>query len=205
MTARPISDNSGDGLDRVFKWARAAMTASDCQTTAERQSQDESGSANVAESAVSIATRIFERLAGLNLLLIGDGPALRACGQCFRAQGVSATLLPVGRRLPADADSATVEGGGETLAIDALPLRLAEFDLVASCTEAALPFIGTGMVARATRQRKHRPMLVFDLALAANNVEPEVAELDDAFLFTAEDLEAFAPHAEAASRTPVMH
>jgi glutamyl-tRNA reductase len=56
-----------------------------------------------------------------------------------------------------------------------------------SCTASSLPIIGLGMVARALKVRKHRPMLMVDLAVP-RDIEPEVAKLDDVFLSTVDDL-----------------
>jgi glutamyl-tRNA reductase len=62
-----------------------------------------------------------------------------------------------------------------------------EFDIVVSCTASTLPIIGLGMIERAIKQRKHRPMFLVDLAVP-RDIEREVAELDDAFLYTVDDL-----------------
>jgi glutamyl-tRNA reductase len=62
-----------------------------------------------------------------------------------------------------------------------------EFDIVVSCTASTLPIIGLGMIERAIRQRKHRPMFLVDLAVP-RDIEREVADLPDAFLYTVDDL-----------------
>src|SRR5690606_37394578 len=68
-----------------------------------------------------------------------------------------------------------------------LPQRLGEFDVVLSCTASTLPLIGLGMVERAVRQRRHKPMLMIDLAVP-RDIELEVSRLDDVFLYTVDDL-----------------
>jgi len=50
-----------------------------------------------------------------------------------------------------------------------------------------LPILGKGMVERALKQRKHRPLFIVDLAVP-RDVEAEVAELDDVFLYTLDDI-----------------
>ncbi len=67
--------------------------------------------------------------------------------------------------------------------------RLHEFDIVVSCTASSLPIIGLGAVERAVKRRKHRPMMMVDLAVP-RDVEPEVARLNDVFLYTVDDLGA---------------
>jgi len=54
-----------------------------------------------------------------------------------------------------------------------LPGRLAEFDIVVSCTASTLPLIGLGAVERALKLRKHRPMFMVDLAVP-RDIAPEV-------------------------------
>jgi glutamyl-tRNA reductase len=43
------------------------------------------------------------------------------------------------------------------------------------------------MVERAIRARRHRPMVMVDLAVP-RDIEPEIAKLDDVFLYTVDDL-----------------
>ena len=68
-----------------------------------------------------------------------------------------------------------------------LPARLAEFDIVVSCTASTLPLIGLGAVERALKARKHRPMFMVDLAVP-RDIEPEVKALEDVYLYTVDDL-----------------
>ena len=48
-------------------------------------------------------------------------------------------------------------------------------------------FIGLGAVERALKKRKHRPIFMVDLAVP-RDIEPEVKELDDVYLYTVDDL-----------------
>jgi glutamyl-tRNA reductase len=77
--------------------------------------------------------------------------------------------------------------GAQALRLADLPLRLHEFDAVISCTASTLPIIGLGAVERAIKQRKRRPMFMIDLAVP-RDIEPEVKELEDIYLYTVDDL-----------------
>ena len=68
-----------------------------------------------------------------------------------------------------------------------LPERFAEFDIVVTCTASQLPLIGLGMVEKAIKTRRHRPIFMVDLAVP-RDIESEVAALDDVFLYTVDDL-----------------
>ena len=68
-----------------------------------------------------------------------------------------------------------------------LPDRIAEFDIIVSCTASALPIIGLGMIERAIKKRHHKPVFIVDLAVP-RDVEAEVARLDDVYVYTVDDL-----------------
>jgi len=77
--------------------------------------------------------------------------------------------------------------GADVLRLDQIGEVLANYDIVVSCTGSPLPIIGLGMVERALKARRHRPMVMVDLAVP-RDIEPEVAALDDVFLYTVDDL-----------------
>jgi len=78
--------------------------------------------------------------------------------------------------------------GAEAMRLADVPQRLHEFDVVVSCTASTLPIIGLGAVERALKARRHRPMFMVDLAVP-RDIEQEVGELDDVFLYTLDDLQ----------------
>ena len=68
-----------------------------------------------------------------------------------------------------------------------MPQQLARFDIVVSCTASQLPILGKGMIERCVKQRRHRPMLMIDLAVP-RDIEVEAGQLDDVFLYSVDDL-----------------
>jgi glutamyl-tRNA reductase len=76
---------------------------------------------------------------------------------------------------------------GHPITLNELPEQLAQHDIIISCTASPLPILGKGMVERALKQRKHRPLFIVDLAVP-RDVEAEVAELSDVFLYSVDDL-----------------
>ena len=77
--------------------------------------------------------------------------------------------------------------GGHAILLNDLPECFAEFDIVITSTASQLPIVGLGMVERAIKARRHRPIFMVDLAVP-RDVEAEVADLDDVFLYTVDDL-----------------
>ena len=76
---------------------------------------------------------------------------------------------------------------GQAITLNDLHEQLATHDIVVSCTASQLPVLGKGMIERAIKARRHRPMLMIDLAVP-RDVEAEVAELDDVFLYSVDDI-----------------
>src|SRR5206468_9687520 len=76
---------------------------------------------------------------------------------------------------------------GRVISLNDLPGQLAMHDIVICSTASPLPLIGKGVVESALKARKHRPMLMFDLAVP-RDIESEVALLQDVFLYTVDDL-----------------
>ncbi len=142
---------------------------------------------SIAGASVCLASRIFGRITDQNVLFIGAGWMVELCATHFCAErpqrvAVANRTAERARRLARRID-------GEVITLAELPGQLPLYDIVITCTASPLPIVGKGMVERAIRARKHRPILMVDLAQTPD-VETEVAELDDVFLFTAADLAA---------------
>jgi len=142
-------------------------------------------SVSMAAAAVKLAARIFPSLKDQSVLLIGAGEMVELAATHFAAQApariaVANRTVERGERLAARFNARAIE-------LRALPEHLHEYDIVVSCTASSLPILGKGLVERAVRARRHRPIFMVDLAVP-RDIEPEVAELDDVFLYTLDDL-----------------
>jgi glutamyl-tRNA reductase len=140
---------------------------------------------SMAAAAVHLSERIFERLDEQSVLFVGAGEMIELCAAHFA--GARPRRLAIANRTPARAQPIAERFNGEVMRLDELSARLPEFDIVVSCTASTLPIIGLGLVERAIKARRHRPMVMVDLAVP-RDIEPEVARLDDVFLYTLDDL-----------------
>ena len=95
--------------------------------------------------------------------------------------------LTIANRSLERGEALAVHFKAEAVGLAAAMNRLAEFDVVVSCTASPLPVIGLGAVERALKQRRRRPMLMVDLAVP-RDIEPEVAALEDVYVYTVDDL-----------------
>jgi len=144
-----------------------------------------SSSISMAAASVRLAQRIFGNLHQQRVLFIGAGEMISLCAEHIAAQQPKAMTI-ANRTLERGQDLAD-SMHGEAILLAELPERLAEFDIVITSTASQLPIVGLGMVERAIKQRKRRPMFMVDLAVP-RDIEPEVAQLEDVFLYTIDDL-----------------
>ncbi|MDR1855142.1 MAG: glutamyl-tRNA reductase [Azoarcus sp.] len=140
---------------------------------------------SMAAAAVHLAERIFERIDEQNVLFIGAGEMIELCVAHFAGAGPKS--IAIANRTEARALALAERCGGKTLTMEALAEALPRFDIVVSCTASPLPIVGLGMVERAVKARRHRPMVMVDLAVP-RDIEAEVAALDDVFLYSVDDL-----------------
>ncbi|HKJ75996.1 MAG TPA: glutamyl-tRNA reductase, partial [Gammaproteobacteria bacterium] len=141
---------------------------------------------SVAFAAVSLARQIFSDMGSHTALLIGAGETIELVARHLKECGIGRII--VANRTAERAHALASEFGGYAIALSEMPAHLAEADLVISSTASQLPILGKGAVERAAKARKHRPMLMVDIAVP-RDIEPEVAQLDDVYLYTVDNLQ----------------
>jgi glutamyl-tRNA reductase len=166
-------------LNRLFQ--RTFAVAKDVRTHTEIGS----ASISMAAAAVKLAQRIFPSLADRRLLLIGAGEMIELAATHFAAQRPKS--ITVANRTLERGSKLADRFGAEAITLTELPERLAQFDLIVTCTASTLPIIGKGTLERVARQRRHAPIFIADLAVP-RDVEAEAAHLDDVFLYSVDDL-----------------
>ncbi|UQY88436.1 glutamyl-tRNA reductase [Stenotrophomonas rhizophila] len=170
----------GQRLDRLFQQTFSV---------AKRARTDTRVGANpisVASTAVRLAQNSFARLEDSTVLLVGAGETIELAARHL-SEGRVRRLLIANRTL-AHAQELATRHGGVALPLTELERHLGEADVVFSATAAREPVITKAQIAAALRSRKHKPMLLFDLAVP-RDIETGVGELQDAFLYTVDDLE----------------
>ena len=140
---------------------------------------------SVAYAAVSLAKQIFRELNEQTVLMIGAGETIELTARHLKDAGIQ-HLIVANRTLERARNLAKLYHA-EAILLDELPARLSEGDIVISSTASTLPILGKGALESALKKRRHRPMFMVDLAVP-RDIEPEVAELDDVFLYTVDDL-----------------
>jgi glutamyl-tRNA reductase len=140
---------------------------------------------SMAAAAVHLSARIFEDLKNQRVLFIGAGEMIELCAAHFA--GEQPKQITIANRTVERAEALAARFPADVMRLDELGERLAEFDIVVACTASPLPIIGLGMVERAIKARRRRPMVMVDLAVP-RDTEAEIDQLDDVFLYTLDDL-----------------
>lgn len=170
----------GGPLDRVFQQAFA---------TAKRARTDTRIGANpvsVASTAVRLAQDNFARLDESTVLLVGAGETIELAARHL-VEARTKRLLIANRTL-AHAQELASRHGGYALPLAELDKHLAEADIVIAATASREPVLHRPQVEHALRLRRHRPMLLLDLAVP-RDIAHDVSGLRDVFLYTVDDLE----------------
>jgi glutamyl-tRNA reductase len=151
------------------------------------RSETEIGAATVsmASAAVGLAQRIYPSIAEQSALFIGAGEMIELTATHFAAH--HPRRMTFANRTLERAQALADRFLGRAITLNELPSQLATHDIVVSSTASTLPIIGKGLTESALRARKHRPLLMYDLAVP-RDIEGEVGALDDVFLYTVDDL-----------------
>ncbi len=146
---------------------------------------------SVASAAVSLAGRIFANFDRHTALFIGAGETIALAARHLHGRGLSRMI--VANRSIERARLLAREFNGYAVSLDEIEAHLAEADIVISSTASPHPILTASMVKAALRARKRRPMFIVDLAVP-RDVEPQVQDLQDAYLYTVDDIEEVTSH-----------
>lgn len=166
-------------LHKLFQ--RTFSVAKDVRT----QTEIGANLVSMAAAAVKLAERIYPSIAEQRVLFIGAGEMIELNAVHFAARNPK--HITVANRTLERAQTLARRINGHAITLNELPEQLAQHDIIITCTASTLPILGKGMVERALKTRKHRPLFIVDLAVP-RDVEKEVAELSDVFLYTVDDL-----------------
>ena len=170
----------GSYLSRLFQFSFTKAKQVRTETAIGRQP------VSVAYAATTLAKQIFTDLSENTALLIGAGETIELVAKHLFQQGLK-DLIVVNRTM-SRAQVLSSQFNGRSALLSDIPHVLPEADIVISSTASPIPVLGKGVVERALRQRKHRPMFMVDIAVP-RDIEEEVGELPDIYLYTVDDLQ----------------
>jgi glutamyl-tRNA reductase len=164
-------------FQRTFGVAKQVRTETDIGANA----------VSVAFASVNLAKHIFASLEKVKVLLVGAGETIELVAKHLYENKVG--KITVANRTIARAEAMAGAIGADVITLAQIPEKMADADIVISSTGSTLPIIGKGMVEHALGKRKHRPIFMVDLAVP-RDIEEQVGELEDVFLYTVDDLQS---------------
>ncbi len=141
---------------------------------------------SVAFAAVQLAQQIFDKLSEQTALLIGAGETIELTARHLTQQGIGRIIIA--NRTFEKAHLLAQQFNGYAISLAEIPNHLAEADIVIASTGSTLPILGKGSVESALKKRKRKPMFMVDLAVP-RDIEAEVEQLTDVYLYTVDDLQ----------------
>jgi glutamyl-tRNA reductase len=174
------SGSTGPSLNRLFQ---AAFSAAKRVRTETRIGAN---AVSLASATVSLARRMFSDLSAHTALMIGAGEMNALTARHFMSAGIK--RMVIANRTLGRAQSLANELKAHAVGLAELDHELAEADIVISCTASPVPLVTKHAVEAAFRARRRRPIFMVDLAVP-RDIEPSVADLEDVYLFSIDDLE----------------
>jgi len=163
---------------------RLASQAMHVGKRARTETQIGIGPISVAFAAVELAEKVFQKLEGRGVLLVGAGENGALCAEHLLARNARPFLIA--NRTLERAEALARDLGGETIAWKDLALALTVVDIVVATTGAPHTVIQPDMVRDAMKKREGKPLFLVDLAVP-RDIDPEVDRLQSVFRF---DLDA---------------
>lgn len=143
-------------------------------------------SVSMAYAIVQLAKKIFNKLERCKILLIGAGQIIELIATYLKSCGIQ--KMVIANRSFEKAYQLAHNFQAQAIGIADIPIYLKESDIIISATASPLPIIGKGMMESALKAKRRKPRFMVDLAVP-RDIEPEIAELEDVYLYNLDDLQ----------------
>ena len=140
---------------------------------------------SISSVAVDLASKVVGNLKSSRMLVIGAGEAGRLVAKAARDRGVS--QIVIASRTQERASSLTNALGGTAISLNDAMQELCNCNIIVTCADAPHSLLGVSQVRAMMREHSKLPLIIIDIAVP-RNVDPEVAQIKDVFLFNIDDL-----------------
>jgi glutamyl-tRNA reductase len=144
------------------------------------------GAVSVSFAAVALARKIFGRLHGRRVLVVGAGEISGLTARHLRSHGVAEIVIT--SRTAAHADALADEVAGRAVPWGEMSAAIARADIVITATGSQRPIISRADIETATGPRRLDPLFIIDIAVP-RDVDPSVADIEQVFLYNVDDLQ----------------
>lgn len=141
---------------------------------------------SIAFAVIRLAQQLFSELSSKRVLLIGAGETTQLVARHLINHNIG--HITIANRTLAKASILADSCRGQAITFNQIAENLPQVDIVISATSSEWPILGKGAVETALKLRKHKPMLLVDLAVP-RDIEPEVGQLSDIYYYTVDDLQ----------------
>lgn len=183
-------------LDAGVTAARANKTFQKAFTIGKRvrtESQIHAGATSVGSVAVELAEQIFGDLSGTRVLILGAGEMSRVTGRALHARGAEGIYV-ANRSFDRAVELAGMIGG-QAIRYDVWGDYLRDIDVVVAATAAPHCIITRETLLPLRVPRKYRSLFLIDISVP-RNISPDVADIDEVYLYDIDTLTQLADEAK---------
>ena len=171
---------TGPLLSKTFHWAFGVGKRVRTETALGE------GAISVSFAAVALARKIFGRLEGRCVLVVGAGEISGLTAQHFRSHGAGEIVIT--NRTAAQAEALASQVAGRAVPWGEMSQAIVTADIVVTATGSQRPIITRTDVEAATGRRRTDPLFIIDIAVP-RDVDPTVGEIEQVFLYNVDDLQ----------------
>ena len=171
---------TGPVLTKLFHWAFGVGKRVRTETGLGE------GAVSISFAAVALARKIFGKLDGRRVLVVGAGEISTLTAQHLRSQGVAEIVIT--SRTTAHAEALAAEVHGRAVPWDQMMPELGRADIVITATGASRPILTRQEVESVTGRRRHAPLFIIDVAVP-RDVDAAVSDIEQVFLYNVDDLQ----------------
>ena len=147
------------------------------------------GAVSIPSVAVELAEKIFGRLAGEKVMVLGTGEMSALTLKSLKGSGAEAFYVV--SRSQARGEKLAAEFGAQWVPLESWENYLGSVDILIASTAAPHPVVHFDQVERVMKARRHRPLFLIDIAVP-RNIEPRIDSLADVYLYNIDDLKGVA-------------
>jgi glutamyl-tRNA reductase len=177
---------TGRVLNRLFQRAFQATKEIRSRTGIGR------GAVSIKSAAVELVEKTLGDLSRQSIMVIGAGQMAECCVRSLAKKGARSILI-ANRSFDRAIDLA-IQCGGQAVCLGDCLFEMPDVDVVIAATSSAETLLYRDDIERLMEARRHRPLLLIDLAVP-RNIEPTVGGLENVSLYNIDDLDAAAREA----------
>ena len=160
------------------------------------------GQISIGNVAVNLAERIFGKLQGSRVLLVGSGEVAEQTAKALYSRGVED--ITVTSRTYENAVQVAKSFGGAVIDLADFHKHLFHFDIILCSTSSPDIQIQGSEIQNALQKRRGKPMFLVDVAMP-RDVAPEVEQLDNAFVYNLDDISRMANENLEQRKSEIAH